>query len=512
MSNLRIQRRAIGEALGKQARSVLPTAGIDTVRTRPLILIGCGLAMGLLISMGGVTGARAAAGTDLFRKVVLEDQCDNPMELTVMPDGRVLFIERFGKMRIWKPETGETVLSRKFDIHGRLNAFNAGKKDEGSWETGLLGVTLDPGFVTNQWVYLFWSPMDADGNWLSRFTLREDHLDPDSEQRILQVRTQREVCCHEAGSLAFDGEGNLFISTGDNTNPFESEGYSPTDYRADRHPWDAARSAGNANDLRGKILRIHPEADGSYTIPKGNLFPVGTPDTRPEIFVMGNRNPFRISVDRPTGTLYWGEVGPDAREISAVRGPAGFDEFNRTRTAGNFGWPFVIANNKPYRVFDFETNQPGEPQSATGPENHSPRNTGPMVLPPSRPAWIWYPYSPSARFPQLVSGGRTACAGPVYHFDPQLKSPRKLPAKFDNTLFLFDWERHWIMAVKLDESGKMESMERFAPEISLKRPIELELGPDGALYCIEFGTGWENNKDSQVIRIEPVDGDSSPDR
>lgn len=448
--------------------------------------------------------ANAAGPTASFRKVVLENQCDNPMELTVLPDGRVLFIERFGKVRIWKPDTGKTVVAAKFDVHARFNANNTGEKDEGSWETGLMGVTQDPGFTTNHWIYIYWSPENDTGNWLSRYTVNGDQIDRASEKRILQVATQREVCCHEAGSLAFDGDDNLFLSAGDNTNPFQSDGYSPTDFRPGRHAFDAGRSAGNANDLRGKILRIHPNADGTYTIPAGNLFPPGTPNTRPEIFTMGNRNPFRISVDRRTGTLYWGEVGPDARLIGEDRGPAGFDEFNHTKTPGNFGWPFVIADNKPYRMYDFATKQAGPAQNPAAPENLSPRNTGPKTLPPARPAWIWYPYAPSTHFPQLGSGGRCACAGPVYHFDPDLKSNRKLPAKYDNTLFLYDWERHWIMAVKLDVKGEMTGMEKFAPEITLKRPIELELGPDGALYCIEFGTGWENNKDSQVVRIEAM--------
>jgi cytochrome c len=83
-----------------------------------------------------------------------------------------------------------------------------------------------------------------------------------------------------------------------------------------------------------------------------------------------------------------------------------------------------------------------------------------------------------------------------------LASPPKLPEKYDQCFFVCEWARNWIIAVKLDDAGKAVRMERFAAKIELKRPIELELGPDGALYCIEFGTAWENNKDSQVIRIE----------
>ncbi len=444
------------------------------------------------------------ATASAFRKVLLETNCWNPMELAVLPDGRVLFIERFGAVKIWRPDTKTSTIAARLDIHGYLNAMNQRQEDKGSWETGLIGMALDPNFAANAWVWLYYSPKTGKGNQVSRFVLRGDTLDLATEKVVLTVPTQREVCCHEAGSLAFDGEGNLFLSTGDNTNPFASDGYNPTDFRPNRYPWDAARSAGNANDLRGKILRIHPEPDGSYTIPKGNLFPPGTPKTRPEIFAMGCRNPFRISVDRVTGTLSWGDVGPDAREFNAERGPAGFDEINRTREAGNFGWPFLIGDNKPYRQYDFATKQSGPAQDPQHPVNRSPQNTGPAELPPARPAWLWYPYAPSTRFPLTGSGGRTACAGPVYHFDANLKSSRKLPASYDGTFFIYEWERGWILAAKLDDKGGLARLERFAPDLKLKRPVEMELGPDGALYVIEFGTGWENNKDAQIVRIEPV--------
>jgi cytochrome c len=388
-------------------------------------------------------------------------------------------------------------------VHGTLNPSTKKETDRGSWEAGLIGLTASPDFERTGWLYIYYSPAgETPENRLSRFTLRGDALDLASEKILLRVPMQREVCCHEAGSLAFDGTGNLFLSVGDNTNPFASDGYSPTDFREGRYAWDAARSAGNANDLRGKILRIHPEPDGSYTLPQGNLFPVGSAKTRPEIFAMGCRNPFRISIDKTTGTLSWGDVGPDAREPNSERGPAGFDEINRTQTAGNFGWPFFLADNKPYRRYDFASKESGEPYDPAHPVNSSPNNTGILELPVARPAWIYYPYGPSTRFPIVGSGPRTACAGPVYHFDPKLASTRKLPAKYDQCLFIFEWARNWIVTVKVDPSGKPAQMERFAPEIELKRPIELELGPDGALYLIEFGTAWENNKDSQVVRIE----------
>ena len=142
-------------------------------------------------------------------------------------------------------------------------------------EDGLIGITLDPAFARNSWIYLFYSEPQTHRNEagkkigtnrVSRFSLTGEQLDLASEKVLLRIPTQREDCCHSGGSLAFDANGNLFASVGDNTHPGASDGYSPIDERPDREPWNAQKSASNANDLRGKILRVHPEPDGSITI------------------------------------------------------------------------------------------------------------------------------------------------------------------------------------------------------------------------------------------------------
>ena len=144
------------------------------------------------------------------------------------------------------------------------------------------------------------------------------------------------------------------------------------------------------------------------------------------------------------------------------------------------------------------------------PMNTSPNNTGLKELPPTQPAFLWYPGGPSTRFPVVNGGGgRTAMAGPIYYFDEKLKSGNKLPKEFDHALFIYEWSRNWIIAVHLDaenniakdESGKPR-MERIGANMTFKRPMDLELGPDGCLYLIEFGTGWGNNKDTQIVRLE----------
>ncbi len=486
---------------------------ISLTRSLPLLLA---LAVAPITNAAETTNAPVKPSP--FRKVVIEadrdldgdgkieDTLPDIMEIAVAADGRVFYVERAGNVRAWSPATKTSATLGKLEVYKEL-------------EDGLLGITLDPAFSRNGWIYLFYSEpqthLDSAGkkigtNRVSRFTLAGDKLDLASEKVLVRIPTQRVECCHSGGSLAFDANGNLFASVGDNTHPGASDGYSPIDERPDREPWNAQKSAANANDLRGKILRVHPEPDGTVTIPKGNLFPPGTAKTRPEIYTMGNRNPFRIAVDQRTGFLYWGEVGPDAGGGNPKRGPAGFDEINQARAAGNFGWPYFGGDNKPYHQYDFATKQAGDPFDAAKPINRSRLNTGPEELPPAQPAFIWYPYGQSTKFPVVNGGGgRTAMAGPVYYFDPNLKSATKLPKEFDHTLFIYEWSRNWIIAVHLDEQNNIARdadrklrMERFCPDMTFNRPMDIELGPDGCLYVLENGTAWNNNKDTQIIRLE----------
>jgi len=446
---------------------------------------------GLALAAAAMSVAVADSAPDAshFRKAVLSTNLLEPIQLGVAADGRVYLAERHGGVKLWRPDTGATISV------GQLNVFTGP-------EDGLLGLALDPGFQTNHWLYLFHSTPGILENRVSRFNVSGETLDLPSQKVLLRIPTVLKKPNHSGGGLGFDGAGNLYASTGDYTFINDSAGFSPLDERPGRELFDSQRTAANSNDPRGKILRIHPEPNGSYTIPKGNLFPPGTPGTLPEIYIMGCRNPFRFSVDQRTGWLFWGDVGPDAREPDPKRGPAGFDEFNIARRAGNFGWPYFAADNKPYVKYDFATKESSAAFNPLKPVNHSPNNSGVKELPPAEPALIWYPPTPSARFPQLGSGARSAMAGPVYHFDTELKSDRKLPRYYDGALFIFDWERGWIKEVRLDGEGHLREIRPFLPSMNFKRPISMSVGPDGALYLIEWGTAWYNNKDSQMVRME----------
>jgi cytochrome c len=212
-------------------------------------------------------------------------------------------------------------------------------------------------------------------------------------------------------------------------------------------------------------------------------------------------------VDDKTGTLYFADVGPNIMPVLGVK-PEGYEELNATQTAGNFGWPLFVGPNEALPLYDFAANKEGKRYDPQSSENLSPRNTGIQKLPPAKPALIWYSSLPSKDFPTLGSGGRTIMAGPVYRYDAANPSPIKLPEALDGRLFIYEWMRNWIQTVKLGTPGP--EIEPFVPTWNLRRPIDMKIGSDGALYMIEYGDQWWENNDSRVVRIVYRRGNRTP--
>ncbi|MFD7861656.1 PQQ-dependent sugar dehydrogenase [Streptomyces sp. NPDC059783] len=433
------------------------------------------------------------------------------MSLAVLPDRSVVHTARDGTVRL-------TDASGATRTAGKLNVYTHD-------EEGLQGVAADPDFAVNRHLYLYYSPAldtppgDAPVTgtatdfeaWkghlnLSRFTLRADGtLDTASEKVILEVPNDRGQCCHVGGDIDFDAAGNLYLTTGDDTNPFDSAGYAPIDERTERNPqFDAQRSSGNTNDLRGKLLRITPAADGGYTVPAGNLFAPGTPRTRPEIYAMGFRNPFRMSVDRPTGTVYIGDYGPDAGVTDPARGPSGQVEFDRVTGPGNFGWPYCTGTNtasETYHAYTFPSGPSGAKYDcAGGPANDSFRNTGLPTLPAAQPAWIRYAGDAGSP-PEFGGGSESPMAGPVYHYDADLDSSVKFPASLDGRFFATEYGRKWIKPVEVRADGSPGAIDTFP--WTGTQVMDSAFGPDGALYVLDYGTGSGNQA---LYRVEYLAG------
>ncbi|GLY93850.1 ThuA domain-containing protein [Actinoplanes sp. NBRC 103695] len=456
--------------------------------------------LGGIRTAAGVLDADCGASlTESFEKVTLDANTSNPMELDIAGDGRVFYVERDGRVQIVKPDTGRTVTAVDLDVF-------TGNED------GLIGLRLDPGFDANGWVYLYYARNDGVArNLLSRFTVTGDRIDPASEKVVLQVDTQRNTCCHAGGSMTFDRDGNLYLATGDNTNPFESDAFTPIDERPGRQDYDAQRTSGNTNDLRGKVLRIHPRDDGTYTVPAGNLFAPGTARTRPEIFAMGFRNPFRIGTDPATGALYVGDYGPDAGAPNPNRGPEGTVEWNIVGAAGNYGWPYCTGANYAYNDYQFPSGPSGAKFDCAAPVNNSPNNTGLTALPPVVSATVDYDYGGNPRFPE-IGGGGAPMGGPVYRYDAGLTSDRKWPAYFDGKAMFGEWNQSKMYTMQVTGDGRsLVDINQLLPGMGFVRPMDFEFGPDGALYMIEWGSGFGgDNDDSGIYRIDYIAGDRAP--
>ncbi|MGW9631169.1 ThuA domain-containing protein [Agromyces sp. NPDC055520] len=459
---------------------------------------------------------------DNFEKVSLDQNTSAPFAMDVAEDGRVFYTELVrGEVRVWDPNTNAVTTALKLDVYS-------------GGEDGLLGIALDNDFTENGRLYLYRSPNAADNSdpssffsRVSRFTMVNGTIDPASEELIIEFPARRlpDEPGHTGGGLDFDAQGNLFISIGDDVNPHSepSGGYAPLSTRPGTFH-DARETSANTNDLRGKLLRVTPNADSpGYTIPEGNLFDeaLDTADkTLPEIYAMGFRNPFRFSVDQSNGAISLADYSPDnGSDAPATRGPAGIAEWNYITSPGNYGWPLCMGDNEPFRNVDYTTNPVtvGDYFDCDAPINDSPRNTGLTELPPVRAADMSYGYKRSS-VPGIIpqGGGLAPMGGPVYNYDPELESDTKFPASYDGKPFFYEWARNKMYSIQLKDGATggdhaVEKVNAFLPQEQFLAPIDSRFGPDGSLYVLDWGGGFgRDNPNSGLHRIDYISGSRSP--
>jgi glucose/arabinose dehydrogenase/type 1 glutamine amidotransferase len=506
------------------------------------------------------------------------DQIGEPHGMTIGPDGSVFYVGKAacagnavpqpndftnpnvglgcGTIHRWDPHTKQVKLLTTLPVMGNRGSGGELVKDE----EGLLGIALDPQFLLNGWFYAYWMPQDTvdrvnrvGQRTVSRFTydFAGNTVDQSTRKDLLQFPVQVHSCCHAGGGMAFDANGNLYIGSGDNNSSEGSSGYSGNNWTrefAGISFQDARRTAGNTNDLAGKIIRIHPEPDGTYTIPPGNLFPPGTEKTRPEIYVMGVRNIARLAIDPVHQWLTAAWVGPDASSPSPDLGPAKYDTATIITSAGNQGWPYCMGNKQPYR-----DRSNTDATVLTGwydcenPKNNSPRNTGLVDLPPIRNNMIWYaPDGGGPVFPQrpdgsgiptynkadatftepYVKGGCQAVMnGPTYHRElVNTNSGVAWPSYWNDKWFIGDeCNPQNRIAVTVDPAGVAqqlppafaESLRQVIPSGSgsnrLQSWMDAKFGPDGALYMLDYAGGFFTlDPNQKLIRITYQGGPATP--
>ena len=256
------------------------------------------MALTLLAAVGtllvfGINPAQGAVPKGFTQSQVASGLA-GPMDMEFAPDGRLFVAEEAGKVRIVKPNgTLATFLdiSSKVDIAG---------------ERGLMGVTFDPNFATNHFVYLYYTRKATATtpvhNRVVRVTASGDSAIAGSEVLVFRLNNQS-AQIHQGGALDFGNDGKLYLSTGDNATPGN------------------AQSPGN---LFGKVLRINKDG----TIPTNNPFYATASGNNRAIWALGLRNPFKFAIKPGTSTIFINDVGEDT-----------WEEINQGAAGANYGWP-----------------------------------------------------------------------------------------------------------------------------------------------------------------------------
>ena len=159
-----------------------------------------------------------------FQKVTLDDNTQNPMELDIAPDGRVFYIERDGRLMIWKPDTRQTVTAGKVPVTRQPGERPARAAARARLRVQQVGLPL---LLAAAGQHAHAGRLALQGQSATRSTCPPSRRSSPSTTRRRSAATPR-------GSLYFGPDGSLYISTGDNTNPFDSDGYNPIDEQTGR--------------------------------------------------------------------------------------------------------------------------------------------------------------------------------------------------------------------------------------------------------------------------------------
>ncbi|WLT32801.1 sorbosone dehydrogenase family protein [Geothrix sp. PMB-07] len=226
-----------------------------------------------------------------FHVAALVTGLAQPTALALVPDGRIFICEQGGALRVIK---GGALLATPFVT---VPTSIAG-------ERGLLGVSVDPQFVQNGYVYVYYTAATpTTHNRLSRFVAAGDVAQAGSETILLELDDLSSANNHNGGALHFGPDGKLYVGVGENANGANAQSF---------------------NNLLGKLLRLNP--DGS--VPADNPFLSQTTGKNRLIWAMGLRNPYTFAFQPGTGRLFINDVGQNT-----------WEEVNVGRAGANYGWP-----------------------------------------------------------------------------------------------------------------------------------------------------------------------------
>jgi glucose/arabinose dehydrogenase len=322
-----------------------------------------------------------------------------PSAMAFAPDGRLFVCQQNGQLRVIK---NGTLLATPF----------VSLPVDSSGERGLLGVTFDPNFRTNQFVYVYYTTNVAPiHNRISRFTANGDVAAAGSEVVVVDLDNLSSATNHNGGAIHFGPDGKLYAGVGENAN---------------------SSNAQTLNNRLGKVLRLN--ADG--TIPTDNPFFNTATAANRAIWALGLRNPFTFAFQPGTGRMFINDVGQNS-----------WEEINDGIAGSNYGWPNC--------------------EGACSPTNAN-----------FRDPLFQYGHGTSSTTGCAIVGGA--------FYNPAVN---QFPASYLGKYFFADLCSGWIRVFDPSTGAAAD----FATGINT--PVDLQIGPDGALYYLARGNS------GQVFRV-----------
>jgi glucose/arabinose dehydrogenase/PKD repeat protein len=393
-----------------------------------VLVIGVAVAALLVAVAGNVGPAHGATVLPQgFTQTQVTSGLVSPHDMEFAPDGKLFVAQQGGIVRIVDSDGRKSTF---LDISNQVYQQNS---------MGLLGITLGPKFTTNRFVYLFYTARatatTSIHNRITRVTANAsgDSAIAGSERVLLRMNELVDNGMHNGGSIKFGDDGKLYASVGENNLRTPSQ---------------------SMNTLLGKMVRINKDG----TIPTSNPFYSTASGDNRAIWALGLRNPFKMAVQRGTGTIFINDVGG-----------ASWEEISRGEAGANYGWPVHegVAKDPPY--------------------------VDPVFAYPHDPAGIMDPNTTGC----AIAGGT--------FYNP---TTQQFPAEYVGDYFFADWCNGWIRSY--DPTSDRANL--FATEV--KHAIDLEVHEDGSLYVLRRGqsveqiryTGTANRSPRAVVRANPTSG------
>ena len=440
-----------------------------------------------------------------------------PTAIRFSPDGRVFVAEKSGLIKVFA-NLSATTPTVFHDLRTNVHNF---------WDRGLMGLELHPNFPTIPSVYVLYTydkdPYDPNNpqvpRWgtpgatsdgcptppgattdgcvvsgrLSRLEISSGSNVSTGTESVLVEGWGQQYPGHTVDTVMFGPDGALYASAGEGAsfifadygqdgNPLNPLDDPPVGIGGVQSPPTAEGGATRAQSLRrvsgpavlnGTLIRVDPFTGAGLS--DNPLFASADLNAR-RIVGYGFRNPFRFTFRPGTSELWIGDVGWSAwEEIDRIPNPL-------TPTVSNFGWP----------CYEGDDPQPGYQAAGLSICQN-------LYSQPSGHTKPYFAYSPSQ---QVVAGetcptGNTALSGLAFY------TGGSYPAQYEDALFFADYSRNCIWVMFKGANGLPDPATRQTFVADATGPVQLQIGPGGDLYYVDFNVGT-------IRRIQFASGNQAP--